>query len=63
MCSFEHLEPDVFRQRRVAMIALADERRLATALKPSRVRRARARRRVRVGAASPGRLSPSPLFR
>jgi hypothetical protein len=63
MCNFEHLEPDVFRQRRVEMIALADERRLALALKPSRVRRARSRRRARVQAGSPIGLKPSPLFR
>jgi hypothetical protein len=62
MCNFE-LEADVFRQRRVQMLALADERRLAVALKPSRVRKARARRRGRVPANSPVALKPSPLFR
>lgn len=62
MCNFE-LAPEQFRERRVAMIALADERRLALALKPSRVRRARSRRRARVRAGSPVVLKPSPLFR
>jgi hypothetical protein len=62
MCNFE-LSPEQFRQRRIEMIALADERRLALALKPARVRRERSRRRTRVRAGSPVRLAPSPLFR
>jgi hypothetical protein len=50
MCNFE-LSPEAFAQRRVEMIALADQRRLALALKPARQRRERFRRkpRVRVG--------------
>ena len=43
MCNFE-LSPEQFRQRRLEMIALADERRLAKALKPVR---------------EPGRLAPA----
>jgi hypothetical protein len=62
MCNFE-LSPEAFRQRRIEMIALADERRLALALKPSRARLARPRRRARVRVSSPVRLNPSPLFR
>src|SRR5690348_8941788 len=50
MCNFE-LSPEAFAQRRVEMIALADQRRLALALKPARQRRERFRRkpRIRVG--------------
>jgi hypothetical protein len=63
MCNFE-LEPELFRQRRVEMIALADERRLALALKPLRPQRARAPRRSRKWVlGSPGRLNPSPVPR
>jgi hypothetical protein len=62
MCNFE-LSPELFRQRRIEMIALADQRRLALALKSSRARRARARRGARVRVGSPVRLYPSPLFR
>ena len=62
MCNFE-LTPDQFRQRRVEMIALAEQRRLARALKPARARRARSRRKVRVRVGSPVALNPSPLFR
>jgi hypothetical protein len=63
MCNFE-LTPEAFRQRRVEMIALADERRLAQALKPVRPRRARSRRRARITVGRPVRLNPSPvLFR
>ena len=62
MCNFE-LSPELFRQRRVEMIALADERRLAKALKPVRVPRAPARRRARIVLGSPARLNPSPATR
>ncbi len=62
MCNFE-LSPEAFRQRRVEMIALADERRLAQAMKPARVRQGRSRRRVRAGIVSPVRLNPSPVTR
>lgn len=62
MCNFE-LSPEQFRQRRLEMIALADERRLARALKPARAQRARSRRRVRLGVVSPVRLNPSPATR
>ena len=63
MCNFE-LSPEEFRQRRLEMIALADERRLALAMKPARVRRARSRRRAHLPVTSPVtgpvRLKPSP---
>jgi len=63
MCNFE-LSPEAFRQRRLEMIALADERRLAVAMKPARARRARARRGRRLPVAgpvsSPVGLRPSP---
>lgn len=62
MCNFE-LSPELFRQRRVAMIALAEERRLARAMKPARARRARPRRRVRTAVVGPVRLNPSPVLR
>jgi hypothetical protein len=62
MCNFE-LTTVAFRQRRLEMIALADERRLAKAMKPVRVPRARSRRRVRITLVSPARLSPSPATR
>lgn len=62
MCNFE-LSPEAFAQRRVEMIALADERRLARALKPVRVPRARVRRKVRLAVAGPARLNPSPVPR
>jgi hypothetical protein len=62
MCNFE-LTPEAFRQRRVEMIALADERRLAKAMKPARARKARSGRKVRVPLTGPVRLNPSPLFR
>ena len=66
MCNFE-LSPDLFRQRRLEMIALADERRLARALKGAREPRATARRRARVRVSSPVsspvRLNPSPVAR
>jgi hypothetical protein len=62
MCNFE-LSPELFHQRRVEMIALAEERRLAKAMKPARVPRARSRRRVRLGLAGPVRLNPSPVPR
>ena len=60
MCNFE-LSPELFRQRRVEMIALADERRLARAMKPARVPRVRSRRRARSRMSSPVRLNPSPV--
>lgn len=59
MCNFE-LNPELFRQRRVEMIALADERRLARAMRPARVR-TRSPRKARVKVASPVRLNPSPV--
>jgi hypothetical protein len=59
MCNFE-LSPELFRQRRVEMIALADERRLARAMKPARVRTL-SRRRARARVSSPVRLNPSPV--
>lgn len=62
MCNFA-LEGDLFRQRRAEMLALADERRLVRAMKPSRARRARAPRRAATPSLSPARLKPSPLFR
>ena len=62
MCNFE-LTPDQFRQRRVEMIALADQRRLAKAMKPARSRRARSPRRVRVPVSGPVQLRPTLLFR
>jgi hypothetical protein len=62
MCNFE-LSPELFHQRRVEMIALADERRLARAMRPARAPRARTRRKVRISVVSPGRLNPSPVPR
>jgi len=62
MCNFE-LSTEQFRQRRLEMIAQADERRLAKAMKPVRVPRARARRRARITLVSPARLHPSPATR
>jgi hypothetical protein len=64
MCNFE-LSPELFHQHRLAMIALADERRLAQAMKPAKVRRAKQKRRARLGVTGPVpvRLNPSPLFR
>jgi len=59
MCNFE-LDPQAFAQRRVEMVALANERRLALALKPARVRRERARRKARVPLLGPVRVNPSP---
>jgi hypothetical protein len=61
VCNFE-LSPESFRQRRIEMIALADERRLAVAMKKSRARLAPARRRSRVRVSSPVRLNPSPVL-
>jgi hypothetical protein len=62
MCNFE-LSPEQFRQRRVEMIALAEERRLARALKPVRTPRVRARRKLRVNVVGPVGLNPSPVPR
>jgi hypothetical protein len=62
MCNFE-LSPEQFRQRRLEMIALADERRLARALKPVRAQRAAARKRLRIRVSNPVRLNPSPVPR
>ncbi|MBO9523351.1 MAG: hypothetical protein J7518_17620 [Nocardioidaceae bacterium] len=62
MCNFE-LSPEAFRQRRLEMIALAEERRLALALRPVRATKTRSRRRARIGAVSPVRLNPSPVPR
>jgi hypothetical protein len=63
MCNFE-LSPEAFRQRRIEMVALADERRLAQAMKPVRVRQERARRKLRAaGLVGPVRLNPSPVAR
>jgi hypothetical protein len=62
MCNFE-LSPEAFRQRRIEMIALADQRRLARALKPVREPRVRARRKARITLGSPARLNPSPATR
>ena len=63
MCNFE-LSPELFRQRRLEMIALANERRLARALKSVREPRVvPARRRARVRVSSPVRLNPSPVTR
>jgi hypothetical protein len=62
MCNFE-LESELFRQRRVEMIALAEERRLAQALRPVRAPRARTRRKTRVRVTSPVVLNPSPVPR
>jgi hypothetical protein len=62
MCNFE-LSPEAFAQRRVEMIALADARRLARAMKPVRVPRERVRRKVRLAVAGPARLNPSPVPR
>lgn len=60
MCNFE-LSPEAFAHRRAEMIALAQERRLARALKPVRV--PRARRRVRVKVTRPVGLRPAPAVR
>jgi hypothetical protein len=62
MCNFE-LDTEAFRLRRVEMIALADQRRLARALKPVRAGRAPVRRRLRIPVSSPLGLKPSPLPR
>ena len=62
MCNFE-LSPEQFRLRRLEMIALADERRLARALKPVRAQRAAARRRLGIRVGTPVRLNPSPATR
>jgi hypothetical protein len=62
MCNFE-LSPELFHQRRLEMIALADERRLARAMRPARTPRVRARRRLRIPAVGPVRLNPSPVPR
>ena len=62
MCNFE-LSPELFRQRRIEMVALADERRLARAMRPVRTQRARNRRRVRINLGSPVRLNPAPVPR
>jgi len=62
MCNFE-LSPEAFRQRRIEMIALADQRRLAKALRPVREPRVRSRRRARIVLGSPARLNPSPATR
>jgi len=60
MCNFE-LSPELFRQRRLEMIALADERRLARAMKPARARTTRSHRRLRTRVSSPARVNPSPV--
>ena len=62
MCNFE-LSPEAFAQRRVEMIALADQRRLAQAMKPVRAPRVRTRRKLRVSVVGPARLNPSPVPR
>jgi hypothetical protein len=62
MCNFE-LSPELFRERRLEMIALADERRLARAMRPVRVKRARTRRKARIRVSSPVLLNPSPVPR
>jgi len=62
MCNFE-LSPEAFARRRVEMIALADQRRLARAMKPVRVPPVRSRRKVRITVAGPARLNPSPVPR
>jgi hypothetical protein len=62
MCNFE-LSPELFRQRRVEMIALADERRLAQAMKPVRASTTRPRHRLRIRVSSPVLLNPSPMPR
>jgi hypothetical protein len=62
MCNFE-LSPELFRERRLEMIALADERRLARAMRPVRVKRARTRRKARIRVSSPVLLNPSPVSR
>jgi hypothetical protein len=62
VCNFE-LSPEAFAQRRLEMIALADERRLAKALRPVREPRRTVRRRRWVRAAGPVRLNPSPVPR
>jgi hypothetical protein len=62
MCNFE-LSPELFRQRRVEMIALADERRLAQAMRPARTPQRRTRRWLRVRVSSPVLLNPSPVPR
>lgn len=62
MCNFE-LSPEQFRQRRLEMIALADQRRLARAMKPARARAARPRRRMRVPVGVPALPRPLPVTR
>ena len=62
MCNFE-LSPEAFRQRRLEMIALADQRRLARALRPQRVKGSPQRKKVRVRVSSPARLHPAPVTR
>ena len=62
MCNFA-LDQQAFAQRRVEMVALANERRMALALKPARVRREKARRKLRVTLLGPVRLHPSPVPR
>lgn len=62
MCNFE-LGPEEFRQRRLEMIALADQRRLARAMKPARARAARPRRRMRVPVIGPALPRPLPVTR
>jgi class 3 adenylate cyclase len=62
MCNFE-LSPEQFRQRRIEMIALADQRRLARAVKPARARRGTVRRRLRVPLGTPVALNPAPVVR
>ena len=61
MCNFA-LDQQAFAQRRVEMVALANERRMALALKPARVRREKARRKLRVPLLGPVR-HPSPVPR
>jgi len=60
MCNFE-LSPEQFRLRRLEMIALADERRLARALRPQRAKGTPQPRKVRVRVGSPVRLNPAPV--
>lgn len=62
MCNFE-LAPDQLRLRRLEMIALGEQRRLARAMKPARVRRARSPRRRQLPVSGPVQLSPAPVFR
>jgi len=62
VCNFE-LSPELFYQRRAVMIALADERRLARAMRQSQARLTPSPRKSRVRVSSPVRLNPSPVFR